>query len=219
MERYIIFGIGNYLSDIFDLIHAAGGRVDSIYQNIPEVVRDRTLSLAERLAYLPYGVEVFPSLDRFEPREGCKYVLGCTVVEKHALVGEVKRRFGVWFSPLVHPEAFLGSNVRVGEGVTIAPRVTIAPNTVLEDFVFVNRMVSIGHDARIGKYSRLGPGAVLAAFCRIGEKTSVNMGALIVDRVRVGSGSVIGAGSLVTADIPDNVVAYGSPARVVRQTG
>ena len=35
--------------------------------------------------------------------------------------------------------------------------------------------------------------------------------------VTIGDNVVIGAGSIVTRDIPDNVVAYGSPCRVMRE--
>ena len=38
----------------------------------------------------------------------------------------------------------------------------------------------------------------------------------ILPGVTIGSGSVIGANSLVTHDIPDNSLAYGSPAKVVK---
>ena len=39
----------------------------------------------------------------------------------------------------------------------------------------------------------------------------------IVPGVHIGSNVVIGAGSVVTRDIPDNVVAAGNPARVIKQ--
>lgn len=41
-------------------------------------------------------------------------------------------------------------------------------------------------------------------------------GVIIVPGVRIGSNAVIGAGSIVTKDIPDNVVAVGNPCRVLR---
>ena len=37
--------------------------------------------------------------------------------------------------------------------------------------------------------------------------------------VTIGKGSVIGAGSVVTKDIPENVVALGVPCRVIRPIG
>jgi acetyltransferase-like isoleucine patch superfamily enzyme len=45
----------------------------------------------------------------------------------------------------------------------------------------------------------------------------VGIGAVIADRVQIGEGSVVGAGSVVLRDVPAGVVAYGVPARVVRE--
>jgi acetyltransferase-like isoleucine patch superfamily enzyme len=43
------------------------------------------------------------------------------------------------------------------------------------------------------------------------------MGSNIIDNVKIGKNVIIGAGSLVTKDIPDNVVAYGNPCKIVRK--
>jgi len=39
---------------------------------------------------------------------------------------------------------------------------------------------------------------------------------VVLEDVNIGANALIGAGSLVLKDIPDGVVAYGSPAKVVR---
>jgi maltose O-acetyltransferase len=41
-------------------------------------------------------------------------------------------------------------------------------------------------------------------------------GVIVLPGVRIGANSVIGAGSVVTKDVPANVVAVGNPARVLR---
>ena len=51
----------------------------------------------------------------------------------------------------------------------------------------------------------------------IGENVWIGAGVIIVPGVRIGKNSIIGAGSVVTKDIPENVVAVGNPCRVLRE--
>ena len=51
------------------------------------------------------------------------------------------------------------------------------------------------------------------------ENVWVGAGTVIVPGVTIGKNSVIGAGSVVTKDIPENVVAVGNPCRVLREIG
>jgi len=44
----------------------------------------------------------------------------------------------------------------------------------------------------------------------------VGANAIILKGVRIGKNSVIGAGSVVTKDVPSNVVVAGNPAKIVR---
>ena len=50
----------------------------------------------------------------------------------------------------------------------------------------------------------------------IGENAWISAGVIILPGVHIGRNTVIGAGSIVTKDIPDNVVAAGNPCRVMR---
>ena len=54
---------------------------------------------------------------------------------------------------------------------------------------------------------------------RIGKNCWLGAGALVMPGVTIGDNSVIGAGSVVTRDIPSNVVAAGNPCRVLRPVG
>ena len=51
----------------------------------------------------------------------------------------------------------------------------------------------------------------------IGENTWIGAGAVIVPGVKIGKNVVIGGGSVVTRNIPDNVMAAGNPCRVIRE--
>ena len=51
----------------------------------------------------------------------------------------------------------------------------------------------------------------------IGRNCWIGAGALIMPGVTIGDNTVIGAGSVVTKDIPANVVAVGNPCKVMRE--
>ncbi len=57
------------------------------------------------------------------------------------------------------------------------------------------------------------PIGATASMVRIGIGANV----IILPGVSIGNGAVIGAGSIVTKDVPENVVAFGNPCKVVRE--
>lgn len=59
-------------------------------------------------------------------------------------------------------------------------------------------------------------GHELASPVKIGNNVWIGGGAIICPGVTIGDGTTIGAGSVVTKDIPANVVAVGNPCRVIR---
>ena len=68
------------------------------------------------------------------------------------------------------------------------------------------------HEYRLG-------GTQFSLPIHIGNRVWIGAGAMIMPGVTIGDNSVIGAGSIVTKDIPANVLAYGSPCRVIREIG
>lgn len=90
-------------------------------------------------------------------------------------------------------KVILGDNVMIGPNVSIyAVTHPIAPAPRIDGALDIGRDVVIGDNVWIGGSCVINPG------------------------VRIGENSVIGAGSVVTRDIPPNVVAFGNPCKVVR---
>ena len=54
---------------------------------------------------------------------------------------------------------------------------------------------------------------------KIGKNCWLGAGVIVLPGVTIGDNSVIGAGSVVTKDIPENVVAVGNPCKVLRTIG
>ena len=86
-------------------------------------------------------------------------------------------------------------HVTIGNNVTLAPRVHIlAHDTSTKLFLDYTRVSNV----------------------TIGDNVFIGAGTIVLPGVSIGNNVVIGAGSVVSRDIPDNSVAVGNPARVVK---
>jgi sugar O-acyltransferase (sialic acid O-acetyltransferase NeuD family) len=122
------------------------------------------------------------------------------------------------FINLIHNTASISSTTTLEKGCTIHSNVSISAHSHLGKFVSVNRNSSIGHHTNIGDFVSINPSVAIAGHVNIGEGTVIGIGAIVSDHVNIGKNCVIGAGSIVIKDIPDDVVAYGSPCKIVRKT-
>ncbi len=120
------------------------------------------------------------------------------------------------FINAIHPAATLARGVRLGAGVMVAAGVVINPGVEIGNGCLINTRASIDHHVRFGDYASIGPGVTLGGRVSLGELSYVGIGASVRHGISIGDRSVVGGGSMVTSDIPEQVVAYGVPAKVVR---
>ena len=101
-----------------------------------------------------------------------------------------------------------GTTVVAAERIEMGDRVLFGANTVVTDTDFhpLDPQERL-RDMLNGQHAPV----------MIEDDVFVGMNTIILKGVRIGLGSVIGAGSVVTTDIPPNVVAAGNPARVLRE--
>ncbi|MEQ8850903.1 MAG: sugar O-acetyltransferase [Phycisphaerales bacterium] len=137
---------------------------------------------------------------------------------RRAILRDLFARGGdtVWMQPPFHCD--YGANIELGE------RVFFNFNCIVLDVCAV----------RIGDFTLFGPGVQILTPVHplnaerrrreeygrpveIGSDVWVGGGAIILPGVRIGDRAVIGAGSIVTRDVPDDVLAAGNPCRVIRE--
>lgn len=116
----------------------------------------------------------------------------------------------------IHPTAYVARNAILGSGCQILANSTVCADTQLGEGCIVNTAASVDHECVVGDGVHLAPGARIAGEVRIGSYTMIAIGANVLPGVRIGSNCIIGAASLVTDDVPDNTIYYGTPARFVR---
>jgi acetyltransferase-like isoleucine patch superfamily enzyme len=83
--------------------------------------------------------------------------------------------------------------------------------------VFITNGVQfITHDGGTLLLRREVPDLELTAPIKVGDDVYIGLNAMILPGVTIGSRVIIGAGAVVTKSIPDNAVAVGVPAKVVK---
>jgi sugar O-acyltransferase (sialic acid O-acetyltransferase NeuD family) len=116
----------------------------------------------------------------------------------------------------VHPAAFVAADASIGQGSQILMRAIVGVAARLGAACIVNTAASVDHESRLGDGVHIAPGATLAGCVEVGDFSMIGTGAVLLPRIRVGRDVIVGAGAVVTRDLPDGVVAYGNPARIVR---
>lgn len=108
--------------------------------------------------------------------------------------------------------------IRIGDHVLLSPGVRIsAANAIsIADSCMLASHAYITDSDWHGIYDRSLPPAE-KSFVRLEENVWIGDSAIVCKGVTIGKNSIIGAGSVVTSDIPPNVVAAGNPARVVKE--
>ena len=133
-----------------------------------------------------------------------------------------------------------GMFAEVGEGCYIEPPFHAnwgGKHVHFGKYIYCNFNCTLVDDTHIyvGDYTELGPNVVIAtaghpilpelreqvyqynAPVRIGRNCWLGAGVIVVPGVTIGDNTVVGAGSVVTKDIPANVIAVGNPCRVLRE--
>lgn len=117
---------------------------------------------------------------------------------------------------IIHPSAIVSKHACIGRGTVICAGVIVNAGAVIGENCILNTACSIDHDCRIGDHVHICPGVHLAGNVTVGEGTIIGIGSSVIPGKKVGDWSILGAGSVVVRDIPDQVIAFGVPARVVR---
>ena len=119
---------------------------------------------------------------------------------------------------------FIGSNVSINLNCTFIDcnRIDIGSDTLIAPCV---HLTTATHPVELA--DRLTPDwnpdsgeyrwRTYALPIRIGRGCWIGTNVVVLPGVTIGDGAVIGAGSVVTKDIPANVVAVGNPCRVIRE--
>ena len=126
------------------------------------------------------------------------------------------RKIGYKFPVIISPEAIVDRSVKINEGTIIRPGCIIDVDSYIGKNCIVSTHTTLGHDCVIDDHCHITPGVHISGFVEVGKLSFIGVGATIIQGIKIGKNVTIGAGSVVIKDIPDNVIAVGNPAKIIR---
>jgi acetyltransferase-like isoleucine patch superfamily enzyme len=128
------------------------------------------------------------------------------LIREENIIGD---NFRIWNNSVIDYGCRIGNNVKIHN------KVYIGQFSIIEDDVFIAPGATFANDMH--------PGCPNSHECMRGphikKGAQIGINTTLLPRVVIGERSLIGAGSVVTKDVPDGVVVYGNPARVVCNIG
>lgn len=192
-----LYGAGGHAKVIRDIIEDMGETFSGIVDDNLEVVSFMDANVKHTL----------------EGVDNIIVSIGYNAIRKK-VVGKIDL-VGIPYGTGIHPSAIISKYASVGEGSVVMQGVIINSCAQIGKHCIVNTGASVDHECVVDDFVHISPHATLCGNVTVGEGTWIGACSVVIPGVKIGKWSVVGAGSVVVDDIPDGVVAYGNPCRVI----
>jgi sugar O-acyltransferase (sialic acid O-acetyltransferase NeuD family) len=208
----LIVGAKGFAKEVLEVLHQLNqleGIVfyDDVNEDVPNLLYDKfpiLKSISEAENYFKTTGNQF-TIGIGNP------VLRKKLYDKFTAIGGV-------FSSTISPKASIGNfGNTIGNGSNVMTGTVITNDVIISIGVLINLNCTIGHDCKVGKFVELSPGVHVSGNCIIGDYSVLGTNATILPKVTIGKNVIVGAGTVVTKDLPDNCVAVGIPAKIIKE--
>jgi sugar O-acyltransferase (sialic acid O-acetyltransferase NeuD family) len=210
MESVVIVGAGGFgreVLEIFNDINKQEKKWDVLgFIDEDKELKGKTIN----------NFSVLGGLNWFENHKDVDCVCAIGEPEAKKKVIDALKKMNVHFCNAIHPSVIMSKFVEFGEDVIICAGTILTVNIKIGNHVIINLNCTIGHDAVIEDYCSLMPTVKISGNNHLYSGTYVGTGATFIHKLSIGAWSTIGAGAVVIKDIPENVVAVGTPAKVIK---
>jgi len=206
MKNIVIVGAGGFGREILGYVKDC---IDAGSQWVIKGFIDDNLNSLD--AY-PYNQKIISTIKDYIPENDDLFVcaLGLPKIKKAVVESLLSR--GAKFATLVHPTAYMGANVKLGQGVVLCPRVTLTCDILIGNFVMINIASDCGHDAIVGDFATISGSCDITGHCQVGEGSFLASNVAMRPSSKIGKWASVGINSSVILNVKDNQRVFGNPA-------
>jgi sugar O-acyltransferase (sialic acid O-acetyltransferase NeuD family) len=208
----IIIGAKGFAKEVLEVLHQQNDLENLVFYD--DINLDRPMFLYDKFTILKSISEAKKHFDSVDKR----FTIG---IGKPVLRKKLYDKFteiGGKFVSLISPHAIIGHfGNTIGEGCNIMAGTIITNDVIINKGVLVNLNCTIGHDCEIGNFVEMSPGVHISGNCFLGDYSVIGTNASVLPKIKIGKNVIVGAGSVVTKNLPDNCVAVGIPAKVIKE--
>jgi sugar O-acyltransferase (sialic acid O-acetyltransferase NeuD family) len=212
MKNLVLIGGGNHAHYTIDIIQKENkyniiGIIDSVHDIGSERFGYKIIGRQENLIELVKEYNIQVGIISIGDNWSRYYVY-------NKIIGQIPN---FEFVNAIHPSVIIGNDVELGTGVIAMAGCIFNPKSTIRDFTFFATGAQVEHDCYIDEFSSISAGSVTGGYVKLGKFSAITLGVTILDRVEIGENTVVGSGSLVLKSLPDNVLVYGNPAKIIRE--
>lgn len=208
----LVLGAKGFAKEVLQILHENNELNNLVFYD--DVNQDIGSHLYEAFPILKNKNEVVEYFNKVDNR----FTIGIGNPQLRKKVYEDFSKIGGVFTSTISKNTIIGDygNI-INEGCNLMPYVVLTNDIKIQKGVIINQISSIGHDTIIGAFTEICPNVSISGNCKLGEEVFVGTGAVILPNIKIGNKVMVGAGAVVTQDLPDNCVAVGIPAKIIKQ--
>jgi sugar O-acyltransferase (sialic acid O-acetyltransferase NeuD family) len=121
------------------------------------------------------------------------------------------------FASIIHPSVVISPDATIGYNTIIMPNVVVSCGVIIGNHCIILPNTVVSHDSIVGDYCCFGSNISISGSVKIGSSCYIGSGTKMRENVSIGDRTLVGLGSNVVSDIEADVIAVGSPAKMIRK--
>lgn len=205
MKQLIIIGAGGMGRSMYDMAcNSIGYETEYVVKGF---IDDNLSALDSYDNYPP----VLGAISGYQPKEDEVFVCSIGGASRRKCIEEIASKGG-YFINLIHKTAFIGTNVKMGEGNILGSYARIACDSTIGSHNLIQNYANVAHDCKLGNFNRVDCYVMMVGGTELQDETTIHTRAVLNHNVIVESNARVAAMSFVIRRVKSGTTVMGNPA-------